>query len=201
MKKLEKKECFFSILVWFVEFLVHIGVFTLIVSKVGNVKKEHIDPENRYYRVMGIPNLVWFHIQDGHGVFINEQITTRSGKVIDLVKELSKYYWYIDNTACIAKCSELDNRSLARCIGSLIWYGDIKCKLSKNWQVHHKWWRWCNTQEVLAVVCKHHHKHFHDCVNSRKSHRQGVAIYDEKRFERELEIIEFNQNYWKDIPM
>jgi hypothetical protein len=189
-------------MLYVIELLVERGILIPLESNKGiKTRLAHNEPINGYFRVAGIPNLVWMHVQDGYGVFINERITTRSGKVIDLVKELSKYYWYIDNSTNTVRCGGLSNRSIARCIGSLIWYGDIKHKLPKNWQVHHKSWRWCNTQETLSVVCKHHHKHFHDCVNSRKSHRQGVAIYDEKRFERELEIIEFNQNYWKGIPM
>jgi hypothetical protein len=200
--KLEKKECLFSIPMWLIMVLVGLEVLIPIVSNRGQrVKGDHAEPINGYFRVASIPNVVWMHVQDGYGVFINEYVTTRSGQVIDLIKELSKYYWYIDKATGTVRCGALNNRSIARCIGSVIVFGDIKHKLPKKLEVHHKWWRWCNTQETIAVVCKYQHKRFHDCINSRKSHRQGVVVNDDSEMLEELNNVQYAQEYYRNIPM
>lgn len=202
MNKKGKIDCLFYIQMWVITMLEQLGLLSPIVSNRGQrVKWGHTDPVNKFYRVNFIPNLVWMHVQDGYGVFINEYVTTRSGQVIDLVKELSKYYWYIDNATGTVRCGGLNNRSIARCIGSIIVFGDIKHKLPKKLEVHHKWFRWCNTQETIAVVCKYQHKRFHDCINSRKSHRQGVVVIDVDTMLEEFNNIQYAQGYYKNIPM
>jgi hypothetical protein len=202
MNKKEKIDCLFYIQMWVITMLEQLGLLSPIVSNRGQrVKWGHTDPVNKYYRVKFIPNLVWMHVQDGYGVFINEYVTNKSGQVIDLIKELSRYYWYIDNATGTVRCGGLNNRSIARCIGSIIVFGDIKHKLPKQWELHHKWFRWCNTQETIAVVCKYHHKRFHDCVNSRRSHRKGVIVNDVGTMLEEFNNIQYAQKYWKNIPM
>lgn len=171
-----RKQNFFAILPYVEQALVSMGVLTLIKTKCGQPKKEHSDPVNRYYRVGGVHNIVWMHIQDGYGVFISEYVTTRSGVIVNLVDVLSRYYWYIEFTNLVALAGSLQNRSLHRCIGSVVLYNDICTKMPKWLEVHHKWWRFYNCEDGLAFVCRKKHQHFHNYVNSRKSHRPGVVI-------------------------
>jgi hypothetical protein len=202
MEKLEKKECLFGILIKVILRLVEDGVLTPIICNRGHrVKGDHTEPRNGYFRVTSILNLVWMQVQDGYGIFVNEYVITCSGNVINLVDVLSKYYWYIDKTTGTVRCGGLDNRSIARCIGSVLVFGNIKHKLPKEWEVHHKWFRWCNTQECIAVVGALEHKLFHDKINSRKSHRKGVTVNDESSMETELRLIKANQEYWRENRM
>jgi hypothetical protein len=202
MKKKGKIDCLFYIQMWVITMLLKLEVLIPIVSNRGQrVKGDHAEPINGYFRVRFIPNLVWVHVQDGYGVFINEYITIQSGKVMNLVEVLSRYYWYIDKATGTVRCGGLNNRSIARCIGSVIMFGDIKHKLPKKLEVHHKWWKWCNTQETIAVVCHYRHKLFHDSINSRKSHRQGVVVNDVGTMLEEFNNIQYAQQYYKNIPM
>ena len=170
------RECLFGITMRALLVLISIGFLEPIVcKKTAYRKNNHKNSTNGYFRIAGT-NLVWMHVQDGYGVIINEFITTRSEKRINLVEVLSKYYWYIENTSNIIKAHELDNKPLYRCIMSIILYDDIKDKMPKWLEVHHKWWKWCNTQHAITKACKKKHNYFHNYVGSRKSHQQGVLI-------------------------
>lgn len=173
---MKRKDNVFGIRYAIIVLLVQLGALIPIVHKSGvSVKGDHQYPENGYFRIAGT-NFVWMHVQDGYGIIINEFITTRSGKRINLVEVLSKYYWYIDNTSNIVKAHELDNRAVYRCIMSIILYDDIKKKMPKWIEVHHKWWKWCNTQNAITEACHSKHQYFHNYINSRKSHKRGALI-------------------------
>lgn len=197
------RDNFFMICLEIVIQLVAMGIFVPIVSLSSRSPKSKDDnmAVNAYFRIAGVDNLIWMHVQHGYGIFINEFITTRQGRRINLVKELSKYYWYIDYTNNTIRCSELEKRAVWRCIGSLILYGDIKKKMPKWLEVHHKWLRWCNTQETLEFVCKKKHNYFHDHVSSRKSHREGWEVIDLKLVPACIGRIVVENQEWKNIPM
>ena len=146
-------------------------------KKAVSAKGVHKDSTNAYFRIAGT-NFVWMHVQDGYGVIINEFITTRSEKRINLIEILSQYYWYIENRTGIIKCCTLDNRAVYRSIMSIILYDNVHVKMPKWLEVHHKWWKWCNTQNAMTAVCYRKHQYFHNFVNSRKSHQKGVVISD-----------------------
>lgn len=151
---------------------------------------------NTYMRVMDVDNLVFMQLQNGYGVFINEVIKTQDGKTINLVGELSKHYWFIANGAKNEpKSATLNKRSLWRCIGSLLKYGDIQKKLPRKIETHHKWWRWMNTQEALNYVCGKYHQYFHNYINSRASHQLGVVICNEEEFDNWIDVIQQQQKY------
>lgn len=137
--------------------------------------KNNKNAVNGYFRILNT-NYVWLHVQHGCGVIINEFVTTRQGKQINLVEELSKYYWYIDKKYNNIRCSELNNRTLWRCIGSIIVYGDIHQNMPRWLEVHHKWMRWCNTVETIAFICTKKHNYYHNVNDSRRSHRNGKVL-------------------------
>lgn len=182
-KKMKRKENLFGIVFQIIVALVQAGIFEPIVQRKGvRVNGKHVLPENGYFRVKWLKNVVWMHIQDGYGIFINEYVKTSSGKRVNLVEILSQYYWYIENQTGIIKCYDLDCRALYRCIESIIIYGNINRKMPKWLEVHHKWWKWCNTQNTMQAVCHKKHQHFHNKINSRKSHKRGVLIRNVKDF-------------------
>lgn len=172
------RECLFGITMRALLVLISIGFLQPIVcKKTAYRKNNHSDSVNGYFRI-GETNFVWMHVQDGYGIIINEFITTRSGKRVNLVELLSGYYWYIENGTGIIRAHVLDNRAIYRCIMSIILYDDIKNKMPKWLEVHHKWWKWCNTQNAITEACHNKHQYFHNFVNTRKSHQKGIVITD-----------------------
>lgn len=170
------RDCLFGITMRALMILISMGILQpIICKKTAYRKNNHRDSVNGYFRIAGT-NFVWMHVQDGYGVIINEFIITRSGKRINLIEVLSQYYWYIENRTGIIKAHELDNRALYRCIMSTILYDNVHVKMPKWLEVHHKWWKWCNTQNAMTAVCHKKHQYFHNFINSRKSHQQGVLI-------------------------
>ena len=102
------RDCLFGIQLNAIMELIALDILQPIVcKKTAYIKNNHRDSVNGYFRIAGT-NLVWMHVQDGYGVIINEFITTRSEKRINLVEVLSKYYWYIENTSNMIKAHELD---------------------------------------------------------------------------------------------
>lgn len=203
MEKFKKRENLVLVVLELVIQLVGTGILIPIISLTSRSPKSRDDNMaiNGYFRIAGVENLVWLHVQHGYGVFINEYITTRQGNKINLVEQLSKYYWYIDYANNTIRCAELSGNSLWRCIGSLILYGDIKHKMPRWLEVHHKWWRWCNTQETLSFACKKKHNYFHDHISSRKSHRKGLVICDLKDMINCIGKIVVENQKWKNIQM
>lgn len=177
-KTMKVRECLFGIKLNIILALIGLGLLQPIVCKKAIKTKEgHKDSTNGYFRIAGT-NFVWMHVQDGYGIFINKYIITRSGKKINLIEILSRYYWYIESGTGIIKSYSLDNRAIYRCIMSIILYDDVHVKMPKWLEVHHKWWKWCNTQNSMTAVCYRKHQYFHNFVNSRKSHKKGVVISD-----------------------
>ena len=203
MEQIERRQNFFAIILELVIQFVGMGIFIPIVSLPSRSPKSRNDKMaiNGYFKIADVDNLVWLHVQHGYGIFINEYITTKQGKRINLVKELSKYYWYIDYDNNTIRCSGLSKRSIWRCIGSLILYGDIKQKMPRWLEVHHKWWRWCNTQETLEFVCKKKHNYFHNHINSKKSHRKGVVVENHYCVKEWINVIKSQNQKWKNIQM
>ncbi len=110
------RECLFGITMRALLVLISIGFLEPIVcKKTAYRKNNHKNSTNGYFRIAGT-NLVWMHVQDGYGVIINEFITTRSEKRINLVEVLSKYYWYIENTSNIIKAHDYHCRTPYYCI-------------------------------------------------------------------------------------
>lgn len=169
--------------------LVQLGLLQPIVCRrsVYNMER-HTEPINGYFRIADT-NLVFMHVQDGYGIIINEFITTRSGKKINLVDELSKYYWFIVNGTGIVRSYALGNKAVYRCIESIIAYGNINTKMPKKIDVHHKWWRWCNMQNSMTSVCYKYHGYFHNTYGTRKSHKMGIVFRNVQDFEKWVNII------------
>lgn len=179
--------------------LIGLGVLQPIVCKRAAYAKDN-KKINAYFRIAGT-NLVWMHVQNGYGIIINEFIHTRSGKMINLVEVLSQYYWYIENRTGIIKAHELDNRAIYRCIMSIIIYDDIKNKMKKWLEVHHKWWKWCNTQNAMTEVCHKKHQYFHNYINSRKSHQRGVLICNKEEMLQWINVTQNEDAKMKNQPM
>lgn len=177
-KNMKVRECLFGIQLNVIFALISFGILQPIVCKKAiKAKGVHKDSTNAYFRIADT-NFVWMHVQDGYGIIINEYIITRSGKKINLIEILSRYYWFIENRTGIIKSNDLDNRAIYRCIMSIILYNDVHVKMPKWLEVHHKWWKWSNTQNVMTAVCYRKHQYFHNYVNNRKSHQKGIVISD-----------------------
>lgn len=201
--KTKKRKNLFAMMMGLILELVALGILIPVTSlKVRSPKSKDDNMKvNGYFRIKGVPNLVWLHVEHGYGIFINEYVITNDGRQINLIEELSKYYWYVDRTHWCVKSGELSGRAIWRCIGSIIVYGDINQKMPKWLEVHHKWWRWCNTQETLSFVCHSKHKYFHDFINSRKSHKKGVVVYSQGYFGKMINTINSEQKRWDNISM
>ena len=68
-------------------------------------------------------------------------------------------------------------------------------------EVHHKWWRWCNTVNGIKSVCRAKHQHFHLFMNSKKSHQKGVMIWDSQSMEAWLKVIIQWDQYLRNVNM
>lgn len=141
-----------------------------------NRYKNKPDNINIYFRICGRENLVYMHISSGYGIVISEFIKNKKGEIINLVEELSQYYWFIDNHNNIVKTTRLNYRTIWRCIGSLMEYGDIVKKLPTQLQVHHKYLHYCNTVESLKVVTYEKHQYFHNHIGTKRSRKYGRII-------------------------
>ena len=99
MEKFKKRENLVLVVLELVIQLVGTGILIPIISLTSRSPKSRDDNMaiNGYFRIAGVENLVWLHVQHGYGVFINEYITTRQGNKINLVEQLSKYYYYYRN--------------------------------------------------------------------------------------------------------
>lgn len=139
---------------------------------------------NRYYKICQTTDLVFMHIQFGYGVIINEAVRSVDRGTFNLVEILSEFYWYIDTDASVGKCSKLDDRDIARCIGSVMAYGNIETKLPTWCQVHHENYRCVNTWEELRLWCEKKHKKYHREKTSYKSHRGGFVVKDVAYFDK-----------------
>ncbi len=176
------RECLFGIEPNVIVDLVQNGELVSIVSKKPErVGVTHLEPVNGYFKIKDT-NLIWMHVQNGYGVIINEFVQTKNGLHVNLVDELSPYYWYIENRTGIIKAWALDNRALYSCIESIIVYGDINKRIESYMDVHHKGKKWFNTKNTMSVVCRKKHKHHHNKVGTRKSHRHGVVIRSVEEF-------------------
>ena len=202
MQNQKTKDKLFGFTYYLIIVLIQLGVFVPITAYAPKkVKSDHKNPINGYFRIACIPNLVWMHVQDGYGVFINEYIVSNSGNYINLVEALSGYYWYIDNSSNKIRSAGLGNRDLVRCIGSLIQYGEITKGLPRTLDVHHKWWKWCNTQNTIIVVCGKRHQYFHNEMNSRRSHQHGCYVDNIQFAERLFADIGKMDLYYRKIWM
>lgn len=199
--KMKVKENLFGIAFQIIVALVQAGTLIPIVHTKGiSVNGKHIVPENGYFKIKWLKNVVWMHIQDGYGVFINEYVQTNDGSWVNLVEILSKYYWFIDNSFSSPRCSKLQNRELWRCIANIITYGDIRKHIPSYYEVHHKWWRWCNLQNTIRIVCEKKHHQFHE-QNGQGSHRAGVVIDDANAFITWIGTIKAWNKYYRNVPM
>ena len=179
---MKTRDCLYGIEANVIVDLVQNGELVPIICKNSTYASvKNTEPVNGYFKIKDT-NLVWMHVQNGYGVIINEYVETESGKRVNLVSELSPYYWYIENRTGIIKAWALDNRVLYRCIESIILYKNIKKNMKSFLEVHHKWWKWCNTQNTMSVVCYKKHQYFHNHINSRKSHQKGIVIRSVKEF-------------------
>ena len=176
------RECLFGVETNVIVDLVQNGELVPIISKKPErVSVTHMEPVNGYFKLKGT-NLVWMHVQNGYGIFINEHVETENGLCTNLVDELSQYYWYIENRTGIIKSWALDNRALYSCIESIIVYGDINKRIESYMDVHHKGKKWLNTKNTMSVVCRKKHQYHHNEKETRKSHRRGVVIRNVKEF-------------------
>ena len=196
-EKMTYKQCLFAICMSIIVELVQRRLLIPIACKYPvNDRGIHTQPVNGYFRIKGT-NFVWMHVQNGYGIIINQYVRTMRGKCINIVDELSKHYWYIENNTGIIKSWSLDNRAIYRCIASIIVYDNINKKLPHYYEVHHKWRRWCNTQNTITVTSYEEHQYFHNCIDSRKSHKKGVVIRDVKDFMDWKRVIKYEDLMFK----
>lgn len=186
---MKSKECLFWIPSMILQWLLTLGIFKYLCSKNTTApKKKHVNPVNQYFRMQGT-NIVWMHVQDGYGIFINEYVTTSAGKEVNIIDILSKYYWYIEKDSGMVKSAALDSRTIYRCIGSIIEYGKINEGMPSWLEVHHKWWKWCNTQNTMEHMCHKKHNYLHNHELTRKSHKRGVVISSTNQIQQWLDKI------------
>ena len=186
---MRERDCLYGIVPSVTVELVEKGLLIPIISKKPErVGVTHLEPVNGYFKIEDT-KLVWMHVQNGYGVIINEYVEKKSKGWVNLVRELSKYYWYIDNGACIVKACALKNRALYSCIESIIVYGNIKNSIKSYMDVHHKGRKLCNTQNTMSVVCNKKHKYFHNTIGTHRSHRKGVVIRSVEEFIAWREVI------------
>ena len=149
-----------------------------------------------YFRIKGKNNLVLLYIKEGYGIIISEWIKSKEGEKINLVEKLGEFYWYIDERNNMAKAARLSYRSIWRCIGSLMEYGDIMKKLPRWLEVHHKFMHYCNTEETLTVVSYEKHNYFHNVTSNRKSRRRSKVIGSTTDFKIWIDNLEkINQRF------
>ena len=185
-----ERECLFAIPSMIIKWLLTLGIFKYLCSKETTApKKKHVNPVNQYFR-MHKTNIVWMHVQDGYGIFINEHVTTKDGKKVNIVDSLSKYYWYIDNYSGLVKSATPKEKIIYRYIGSIIECDDIDEKMPEQLEVHHKWWKWCNTQNTMVNVSHKQHNDFHNGIGTHKSHKMGVIISAANQMQTRLEEIQ-----------
>lgn len=195
------RDCLFGIEANVIVDLVQNGELVPIVCKKSSYANvTHTEPVNGYFKIKDT-NLVWIHVQNGYGVIINEQVETENGLCINLVDELSQYYWYIENRTGVIKSWALDNRALYSCIESIIVYSNINKRIESYRDVHHKGKKWINTKNTMSVVCRKKHKHHHDKVGTRRSHRHGVVIRSVEEFMYRKKFIVSEDARLKNQPM
>lgn len=169
--------------------LVATGVLEIITFTAPGINRKKVNMINVYYRVKPVKNLVWLHGQYGFGIFISEFVYNRYGKKINLVNELSKHYWYVDKANSTIKSNSAYNQEIWRVIGSVILYGNTEKRMPSHIHVHHKWWRWCNTQELLAFVEMEKHIWFHKNMDDQEKRRKGRYVEDVSIFVDWIDII------------
>lgn len=195
------RECLYGVEPSITVELVQNGELIPIISKKPErVGVRHVEPVNGYFKIAD-KNLVWMHVQNGYGVIINEYVETRSHEYINLVDELSRYYWYIENGTGIIKSWALDNRTLYSCIESIIVYDNINKRIKSYMDVHHKGRKCLNTQNAMSVVCRKKHQYFHNKKGTRKSHRKGVVIRSVEEFMHWKKVIVSEDKNLKNKPM
>lgn len=167
----DSKKNMFGIMPNIIILMVQMGVFIPIVSRKPMRACGEHTDSINGYFRIAGTNLVWMHVQDGYGIIINEYVDTVLGRVI------------------------------YRCIQSVILYGNIKNRMSRWLEVHHKWWRWCNTVNGIKSVCRAKHQHFHLFMNSKKSHQKGVMVGDSQSMEAWLKVIIQWDQYLGNVDM
>lgn len=166
-----------------VQELVKLGKIQLSSFRENNRAMGILEKTNRYYKVCNRNNLVFFLVQDGYGVFIDENvISMNKGITLNLIEILDKFYWYIDITNETVNRVDQEKKELSRYIGNIITYGSIEINLSSDYHVHHEGLRWDNLQRNLEILRKDEHK-------DRKSHRAGYRINTVEGFEKILTYI------------
>lgn len=195
------RDCLFGIQANVIVDLVQNGELIPIISKKPErVGVTHVEPVNGYFKIWDT-NMIWMHVQNGYGIIINEYVSTKSDMYINLVDELSRYYWYIENGTGIIKSWALDNRALYSCIESIIVYDNINKRIKSYMDVHHKGRKCLNTQNAMSVVCRKKHQYFHNEKGTRKSHRKGVVIRSVEEFMHWKKVIVSEDTKLKKQPM
>lgn len=87
------------------------------------------DKGNDYYRIKGVENAVFIHVDSGYGILIPERIEW-NGSTYNFVDEICKYRWNIYGDNKISATS-IKNLLIHRAMWALALYGDITQKILK----------------------------------------------------------------------
>jgi len=161
-------------------------------------RKCDIEAANRYYQITSIDNTVFVNVQDNYGVVIPRYVEHKD-KTIDVVERLSHYYWAITTDNEKVKASSLHYKEIYRAIWSIVLYGDEKEPLPTYYHVHHKAFRWWNTIESTAVVCKKKHYDFHR--GNGGTHQSGLYFNNVSAFEAFVKQLKKATAMAKDIKL
>ena len=132
--------------------------------------------ENHYYAIMG-SNDCLMQVQDDLYCIINRTVYCVSkGKTINVIKELLKYSFYVNNTSCnryhvvahstpdLVAAGHTAKIYLPRVLMALELFGEIKY-LDRSYDIHHKGDCYDNRNEVMMYIPRTEHNHSNGHMN------------------------------------
>jgi hypothetical protein len=153
------------------------------MPKSNRVKKTAIpgwgNSQNIYMKIKGT-NMILLHVKDGKCIIVPEYVQTASGTPKSIIEHMATTYFTIDNDKNNVVSTIGINKKIYRQIIALKKYGNTDEKLPSDFEVHHKYARWLNTEEAMLMLNREQHSKIR---NGQKSHRAGRQIDSTERLE------------------